>query len=40
MKEFEDWEAQIHYQDLHTKVCYVIMYLILYKILYEIRTYM
>jgi hypothetical protein len=39
-KEFEDWEAQIHYQDLHTKVWYVIMYLIPYKILYEIRTYM
>jgi hypothetical protein len=39
-KEFEDCEAQIHYQDLHTKVWYVIMYLISYKILYEIHTYM
>jgi hypothetical protein len=35
-KEFEDWEAQIHYQDLRTKVWYVIMYLIPYEILYEI----
>ncbi len=38
-KEFEGWEVQIHYQDLHTKVWYVIMYLIPYKILYEIHTY-
>jgi len=38
-KEFEDWETQIHHQDLHTKFWYVIMYLIPYKILYEIRTY-
>jgi len=38
--EFEDREAQIHYQNLHTKVWYVIMYLIPYEILYEIRTYM
>jgi hypothetical protein len=38
-KEFENWEAQIHYQDLYTKVWYVIMYLIPYKILYKIRTY-
>ncbi len=38
-KEFEDSEVQIHYQDLHTKVWYVIMYLIPYKILYEICTY-
>jgi hypothetical protein len=30
---------QIHYQDLHKKVWYVIMYLIPYKILYEIYTY-
>jgi hypothetical protein len=39
-KEFEDWETQIHYHDLHTKVWYVIMYLIPYEILYEICTYM
>jgi hypothetical protein len=38
-KEFGDWEAQIHYQDLRTKVWYVIMYLTPYEILYEIRTY-
>ncbi len=38
-KEFEDWEAQIHYQDLHMKVWYVITYLIPYNILYEIHTY-
>jgi len=40
LKEFEDLEAQTHYEDLHTKVWYVIMYLIPYKILYEICTYM
>ncbi len=39
LKGVWDWEAQIHYQDLHTKVWYVIMYLIPYKILYEIHTY-
>ncbi len=36
---FEDCETQINYQDLHTKIWYVIMYLISYKILYEIHTY-
>jgi hypothetical protein len=39
LQSFEDFEAQIHYQDLHTKVWYVVMYLIPYKILYKICTY-
>jgi hypothetical protein len=39
LKEFEDWEAQIHYQAFHIKMWYVIMYLIPYELLYEICTY-
>jgi hypothetical protein len=37
--DFEDCGAQINYQNLHTKIWYVIMYLIPYKILYKIHTY-
>jgi hypothetical protein len=38
-KEFEDCETQIHCQDLHTNVWYVIMYLIPYNIIQDTYIY-
>jgi hypothetical protein len=37
--DFENYEAKIHYQNLHAKISYVIIYVISYKKLYEICTY-